>query len=41
MKVKVWNMHLEQWVELREYMRYCPFIWTKGIEWEILFPKNK
>ena len=38
--IKVWNMHSQEWVELKEYMRYCPFIWTKGVDWLALFPKT-
>jgi hypothetical protein len=26
----VWDMDLEEWVELKYWMRYAPSIWTKG-----------
>lgn len=37
--IKVWNMQSEQYVELKEYMRYVPTIWSNNIQWNILFPK--
>ena len=37
--VKVWNMHTQAWVQLQEYMRYCSYIWTKGLDWDMLYPK--
>jgi len=32
--MKVWDMSEQKWVELRPWMRWCPYIWTKGINWE-------
>lgn len=32
-KVLVWNLHLHQFVELKKYMRYDPFIWTNSLNY--------
>ena len=31
--MKVWNSKDESWVELKPWMRWCPHIWTNGIDW--------
>lgn len=32
-KILVWNMHTSEWVELKKYMRYCCYIWTKHLKY--------
>lgn len=29
--MSVWNMADEKFVEFRQWMRFCPFIWSKGV----------
>lgn len=36
----VWNMSEQKWVRVQQWMRYCPYIWTKGILWDEIEDKK-
>lgn len=33
MEIKVWNMHTEEHVTLKQWMRWCPYIWTNHLKY--------
>jgi hypothetical protein len=32
--MEVWNMCKQQWEELKPWMRWCPYYWTRNVDWE-------